>query len=162
MLYLQLPLVYPVEYCQIFHRFFPEMSYLPTNFNHKRLLLQRVNRTFSLFPFGQASPPNTAFRPAFAETLRAGRSSSSNGFRNLSPWSSSRYLIKPQGFVKVLIRISFTAYVFLRMLPSQVYAHSLIQKPFGSRQISATVPIVKVTSPSPYCLIQFLDDHLFR
>ncbi len=108
------------------------------------------NRTFSLFPFGQASPPSTAFR-----------SSSSSGFHSLNPWSSCRDLEKSQGCIKVLVRVSFIASALLRMLPSQVYTHSLIQKPFERRQVAATVPIVKVTCPSPNYFIELLDEHLF-
>ena len=95
--------------------------------------------------------PNTAFR-----------SSSSGGFRHLAPWSSGWNLVKMQIFVKVLIWILSIASAFLRLLPSQVNAYSFFQKPFDSGQAPATVPIVKVTSPSPGCLIQFLDDHFFR
>ena len=64
--------------------------------------------------------------------------------------------------VKVLIGILAIASVFLRLLPSQVDAHSFFQKPFGSGHVPATIPIVKVTDPSPYCLIQFLDDESFE
>ena len=95
--------------------------------------------------------PNTAFR-----------SSSSRGFHSLGPWGSGRNLVKMQIFVKVLSWILTIASVFLRLLASQVDAYSFLQKPFGSGQIPATVPIVEVTDPSPYCFIQFLDDYLFR
>jgi hypothetical protein len=47
------------------------------------------------------------------------------------------------------------------MLPSQVYAHSLIQKPFDRREVTATVLVIKVTYPSPNYFIEVLDDHLF-
>ena len=105
------------------------------------------------------APPRQTVRSVFPNT--AFRSSSSRGFRSLGPWSGGWNLVKIQSFIKILIWVLAIASALLRLFSSQVDAYSLLQKPFDRRQISATVPIVKVSDPSPYDLIQFLDDHFF-
>ena len=99
----------------------------------------------ALFP----APPRQTVHSVFSRHGGTFRSSSSRGFRSLSPWSGGWNLVEIQILIKVLIWILAIASVFLRLLPSQVDAYSLFQKPFDHGQVLATVPIVKVTDPSP-------------
>ena len=160
MLYLQLPLIYPMEYHQIFHIFSRYLTYSQVVITKAYYSTGWTVRAVFLPPVKLRPRIRLSDLPS-PKRLRAGRSSSSSGFHSLSPWGRCRYLIESQSFVKVLIRVNFIVSAFLRMLPSQVYAHSLIQKPFERRQVAAAITVVKVAYPSPNHFIEPLDDHLF-
>ena len=95
--------------------------------------------------------PNTAFR-----------SSSSSGFRSLSPWGRGGYLIQSKSAIEVFIRERFITPALQLMSPPQINPHALLKEPLQEFQIFTTVPVVKISCPSPYSLIELLDDHLFR
>src|SRR4030042_3548652 len=120
-------------YLYFFPGFFSHPFFLP--------IIHRVEKRAgavanALFP----APPRQTVHSVFPNT--AFRSSSSGGFRSLSPWSGGWNLVEIQILIKVLIWILAIASVFLRLLPSQVDAYSFFQKPFDRGQVSAAVPIV--------------------
>ena len=94
--------------------------------------------------------PNTAFQ-----------SSSSRGFRLLSPWGGCRYLIEAEVFIQVSVRKCFISPILHPMFASQICSHPFIKVSLQLQQVSTAIAIVKIVHPTSDNLVEFIDDHFF-
>src|SRR5208337_4725974 len=95
--------------------------------------------------------PNTAFQ-----------SSSSSGFRGLSPWSGSRYFVETEDFIEIGAGVFCVSPALEAMFPPQIRPNPFFGVVTKMREGCATVPVVEVVRPSTERLIESHNDYFFR
>jgi len=92
--------------------------------------------------------PDTAFQ-----------SSSSSGFRSLSPWSGGRQFVETEDLIEIGSGVFLISPALEAMFPSQVHPNPFFGVVSKVYEGFATVPVVEVVRPSSERLIESRNDY---
>src|SRR5208283_1042797 len=108
-----------------------------------------------LFP----TPPHQTVRSVFPNT--AFQSSSSSGFRSLSPWGGGWYTVETEVFIEIGVGVFPVSPALEPMLSAQVYPNPFFGVVLQVGKGCAAVPVVEVVRPSTERLIESRNDYFF-